>query len=250
MADIHFGVEDPVALNAVHEWTLANRPDGVIVAGDLTQRGKRSEFEAARTWIDSIPGRKLVVAGNHDTPLLNMWSRTSQPFSRHDRYFSDLAKPLEFEDVRVSGINTARGWQARKNWAEGVVNLQEMEAALDSTNDRDTQIDVLVCHHPFLPNPAAPLKTRTYRGKRASEKMIALQTDLLLTGHVHVPGLIRHTHGQSSYASISAGTLSLRTRQHKPSFNLICIEGQAIEMQIYTIENGRVTLKENTSWLT
>ena len=77
MADIHFGVEDPVALNAVHEWTLANRPDGVIVAGDLTQRGKRSEFEAARTWIDSIPGRKLVVAGNHDTPLLNMWSRTS-----------------------------------------------------------------------------------------------------------------------------------------------------------------------------
>ena len=51
IADIHFGREDPAAINAAGDLISSLDPDGLLVCGDLTQRGKRSEFEAAAEWL-------------------------------------------------------------------------------------------------------------------------------------------------------------------------------------------------------
>ncbi|MEO0870645.1 MAG: metallophosphoesterase, partial [Pseudomonadota bacterium] len=120
MSDIHFGAQDEDALKAAERLIDSTSPDALIVCGDLTQRGKRAEFRAARSWLDQFGLPSLVVAGNHDTPLLNLVQRVASPFQRFEDTFDDYLRPLEIGGWRFVGLNTARGWQARRNWAEGV----------------------------------------------------------------------------------------------------------------------------------
>ncbi len=77
-------------------------PDLLAVSGDLTQRAKRSEFTAARTFLDALPFPRLVVPGNHDVPLYDLFARFVTPLVRYSRAITpDL--------VRYSGRRAHRG---------------------------------------------------------------------------------------------------------------------------------------------
>ncbi|MEO0981810.1 MAG: metallophosphoesterase [Pseudomonadota bacterium] len=216
LSDIHFGVEDPGALALARTVIETTEPDALIICGDLTQRGKRSEFAAAREWIDGFNLPTLVVPGNHDTPLLNMVERVTSPFDRFEETFADMLGPLDVGRWLFKGLNTARGWQARSNWAEGVVDLDRLTHI--ASGDAYTAI---VCHHPFMSPPGTPLKTKTKRGDAADKLMQRAPASLVLSGHVHAPTVEERGGNGGRYLAITAGTLSTRLRQSPPSCNLI-----------------------------
>lgn len=239
IADIHFGTENPRALAAFEAALSEIETDALAVCGDLTQRGKRSEFQAARDWLDSFDIPKLVVAGNHDTPLLNLYERVVSPFERHDSYFDDLADPVHLDNAVLTGINTARGWQTRKNWAEGSVNLESLEEAVSVGDESDGKAGFLICHHPFLSPPDAPMRTATRRGRRASRRLAQSRFRFLLTGHVHVPSVTVVDHEDEAYIAVSAGTLSTRIRSSPASFNLIDISGENCVVTVFNLHGDR-----------
>lgn len=225
LSDIHFGAEDETALEAARTHILASSPDVLIVSGDVTQRGKRSEFEAARDWLDSFGLPTLTVPGNHDTPLLNLGARLSAPFARHERYFGAQDPRLHRGGVAFFGLNTARGAQLKANWAEGAVDLDVLDRLIADAKDLSIgEHCVLVCHHPFLSPPESPLQFSTRRGNRAAVRLAASRIGLLLAGHVHTPNAVLHESPEGRYLSVTAGTLSTRLRNVAPSFNLVQLE--------------------------
>ncbi len=235
VSDIHFGVEDLVALKEAETVIEREAPDALLVCGDVTQRGKRIEFDAARRWIDQFALPRLVVAGNHDTPLLNITKRVTAPFERFERHFRDLMQPLDLFGLRFAGLNTARGWQARRNWAEGSVNLNRLEEITSHTSRT-----ILVCHHPFVSPPHTPLRTRTRRGLAADKILKQSSVQLLLCGHVHSPTCERRE-GENEgdeYISVTAGTLSRRLRQAPPSLNLIDIRNDAVSIDVFPVDGS------------
>ncbi|MEM5517071.1 metallophosphoesterase [Henriciella sp. AS95] len=239
VADIHFGTENTRALDAFDDCISAVGADAMAVCGDLTQRGKRAEFQAARDWLDGFDMPKVVVAGNHDTPLLNLYERVVAPFERHDRYFEDLSKPAVLEKAKLVGINTSRGWQTRSNWAEGSVNLEDLETAISEVSPLDERHGFLICHHPFLSPPEAPMRTATRRGRRASRRLAQSGIGFLLTGHVHSPSVTVVDHLDQSYVAVSAGTLSTRLRDYPASFNVIDVSGETCEVTVYALHGDR-----------
>lgn len=239
IADIHFGTEDPDALAAFEAVVPELQADALAVCGDLTQRGKRSEFRAARHWLDTFQLPMIVVAGNHDTPLLNLVERVVSPFERHDSYFGDLAGPITAKDAVLVGLNTSRGWQTRHNWAEGSVNLEDLEDALVDADEGANKTGMLICHHPFLSPPQAPMRTATRRGRRASRRLAQSRVRYLLTGHVHAPSVLVVNHHGRAYVAVSAGTLSTRLRETPPSFNLIEVGKDGDTVTAYTLDSGR-----------
>ena len=54
-----------------------------MISGDLTQRARPEQFQAARHWVDRIPVPTLVVPGNHDVPLYRVWERVFAPFGAY-----------------------------------------------------------------------------------------------------------------------------------------------------------------------
>ena len=239
IADIHFGTEDLNALQAFENVLPELEVDAIAVCGDLTQRGKRSEFRDAREWLDQFEEPKLVVAGNHDTPLLNMYERVVSPFDRHDDMFADLAEPVDVGSARLVGLNTSRGWQTRSNWAEGSVNLEDLEDALAHAASDEDRTGIIICHHPFISPPDAPLRTATRRGRRASRRLAQSSVRYLLTGHVHAPSVHVIDHDGCAYVAVSSGTLSTRLRQSAPSFNLIDLTGAADTVTAFNLHGDR-----------
>lgn len=244
LSDLHFGAEDARAIAQAAEWIRAERPDALVVCGDLTQRGKRREFEAARAWLEAFDLPRLVVPGNHDTPLLNLPARMSDPFERYRDYFGAASPDLELGDWQISGLNTARGWQARANWAEGVVNLEDFAGRLQDATPRQ----IIVCHHPFRSPPQTPLRTSTRRGEAAETLLQESPARLLLTGHVHAPSAALRQSGAGSYLAISAGTLSSRLRDKPPSFNQLVIEGLTVRAEALELAGRDLQSRSLGDW--
>lgn len=235
VADLHFGRECKPAIAAAIPVIKSLSPDALIVAGDLTQRGKFSEFEAAHSWLSEFDMPQIVVPGNHDTPMLNMYARVHAPFERFCELFGSKMKSIQVGNLKIAGLNTARGWQVRRNWAEGAVNLDNLEEALGDEAD----LKALVCHHPFRAVPGAPLKTRTRRGARASQHIARSNVRLLFTGHVHQPGVQTWREDGGQYLAIGAGTLSDRLREWPPSFNEVIVEDGQARIVAHAFESGR-----------
>jgi 3',5'-cyclic AMP phosphodiesterase CpdA len=54
VSDVHFGKEDPAAIAWFKACVEAERPDAVIMTGDLTMRARTHEFEAGGEWLKSL----------------------------------------------------------------------------------------------------------------------------------------------------------------------------------------------------
>lgn len=234
ISDIHIGAARQEILDAARNAIRSAGADLLIASGDLTQRGKRTEFREAREWIDSIGLPAIAVPGNHDTPLLNPRHRVLHPFRRYFEFFGDLHRPLEHEGLTFLPFNTARGWQKRANWAEGHADLAELEQLIGETCGNGTR-GVLICHHPLLSLPGARLRTATRHGKKASERLAAACIGLVMTGHVHTPHTEVITENRGSYLNVSAGTLSQRLRAAPPGFNLVELSGSSVGVTCYSL---------------
>lgn len=248
LADIHFGTEDSAALDAAREVILSSGASALVVSGDLTQRGKRSEFLAAREYLESFALPVLSVPGNHDTPLLHLGARVSDPFGRYDNHLAQYSGDIDTEAALIRGLNTSRGWQARSNWAEGSVNLSRLDAALAPPPSGSRRLRAIACHHPFLHPAKARLRTSTRRGREASRRLAASGVSVLLTGHVHTPHAEIIAEPEGRYLAISAGTLSTRLRAELPSFNLLTVGPNCLTLSVQTFENGDYAETADGRW--
>src|SRR5947207_10780905 len=120
--------EAPPVVEALVAELCARGSTLVAVSGDFTQRARPREFRAARAFLDRLPGAVLVVPGNHDVPLWDVFARFVRPLRNYARHISpDLAPFFHREDLAVMGVNTARSWtvkNGRISW-EQIVEIRE-----------------------------------------------------------------------------------------------------------------------------
>src|SRR6266478_4554390 len=107
LSDIHFGRVDAAVVGPLIEAINQIAPDVVAVSGDLTQRARSHQFKEARAFLDSLPRPQIVVPGNHDIPLHNVFLRFAQPFRKYRRYITDEMRPFYADDeIAILGVNT------------------------------------------------------------------------------------------------------------------------------------------------
>ncbi len=255
VSDIHFGAANPAALDAFREYVAGLRPDAVLVAGDITQNGRQREFRAARCWLESLGVPCVVAPGNHDTPALHLplhlHRRVSSPFEfyrRHMDGFDCVGRIVEFGDglVRIAAINSARGVQGRLNWADGVIDLEDLDAALQQlASGREDAWRILICHHPLREPGHSRISVDTRRGGHALARCAAAHVDAILTGHVH-DAFAHPLHAPRRHmVQMGSGTLSTRLRATHPSFCLVTIDRERIEQEIISIGPQRLEVHRN-----
>src|ERR1044072_2561301 len=109
LSDLHFGRVDAGLLEPLVEAVCEAEPSLVVVSGDLTQRARSHQFEEARAFLDRLPKPQVVVPGNHDVPLYDVYSRFARPLDKWRRFIADEIEPTyEDEEMFVAGVNTAR----------------------------------------------------------------------------------------------------------------------------------------------
>lgn len=182
ISDLHFGTEDTELLLPLRDAIRQAEPDLVAVSGDLTQRARAAQFEAARAFLDRLELPWLSVPGNHDIPLDEVWHRLARPFARYRAAISqDLAPRWSDGVVTLEALNTAdpRAWQRGR-----VRRAQLMRAAGAFREVGGEGVNVVMAHHPFEHGP--DVEKRLMKNARAAVETLAeAGADLILSGHLH-----------------------------------------------------------------
>ena len=237
LSDLHFGRVDAALIQPLIKVVTQIKPDVVVVSGDLTQRARSTQFKQARHFLDALPSPKIVVPGNHDVPLHNIYDRFTRPFDKYRRHITHDLEPFYVDDeIAVVGINSARSLTLKN----GRVNQRQIARVQERLATLDAHITkVIVTHHPF-DLPANYVKKEIIGRAPMAMKMFASHgADLLLAGHLHVShaGNTADRYALSGYAAlvVQAGTAtSTRSRGESNSFNVIQIDSPHISIQRFT----------------
>ena len=236
VSDVHFGTEDRAALAWFAATVAAERPDLVLLTGDLTAAARRSEFAAACAWLDGLAAPIRVEPGNHDLPVYRPLLRLLDPYARMRRLIARYHRPLDLPGVTLVSLKTTARAQLRRNWSHGRVGGTSLALALAALRARDPQTLALVsCHHPLV-DVGTMTSGRTHRGAMALAALAAAGADAVLTGHAHDPFDREWTGGARPIRLIGAGTLSERVRATPPSFNLVTVAGGALDVALRTMD--------------
>lgn len=235
VSDIHFGAEDRAAIDWFTAMTRAERPDAVIVTGDLTMRARHSEFAVATRWLEDLGRPVTVEVGNHDLPYFNPFARFLQPYARYHRLERLVERPLEIAGVAVVPLRTTARFQWRLDWSKGHVSGAELETTAQQAGAlaRDC-FTIVAAHHPLI-EAGTHGTARTRGGAAALERLASVGVRAVLSGHVHDPFDHAVSVGARTVRLIGAGTLSARVRSTPPSFNELRVEAGSLTATVRTM---------------
>lgn len=245
LSDVHFGVDAQLdQLEQIEEFVPSLGLTAIAVSGDLTQRARHGEFQAAHALIRRL-GRvapALVVPGNHD---VQWWASpfhllgTRRLFTKYRRWFGENLTPvLELPGLVMAGALSAYGvapgsltWNLRDLAVKGHLPASETErvAAIFALAPADAA-RVLVLHHNVLPGKISR-RMGLARPGAAQRRLVATGADVVLCGHDH-----QESAGQvsGSLAISTSSTHTSRTRGRRPSvFNVVRIAARAVEVHHY-----------------
>jgi 3',5'-cyclic AMP phosphodiesterase CpdA len=246
LSDLHFGRVDEAVVAAIVPLVRSLLPDVVVVSGDLTQRAKPDEFRAARNFLDQLPQPQIVVPGNHDVPLYNVFQRFLQPLTKYRRFISRDLEPFYADgEIAVAGVNTARSL----TFKDGRINEQQMQRLHDRLAPLDDSITkIVVTHHPFDLPQGFEARDLVGRADQAMEVFLKAGADVLLAGHLHTSHVsstaTRYPVKGKAALVVQAGTAtSTRGRGETNSFNVLRADGDRLEVERWSwhADEGRFT---------
>lgn len=244
LSDLHFGRVDAALLDPLQKLVTSMQPDVLVVSGDLTQRARKDEFIAARHYLDRLPNPKIVVPGNHDIPLYNVFSRFLTPLVKYRRYIESNLQPVFIDtEIAVLGINTARSM----TFKDGRISPEQIAGARQTLGSIGKEVvKVIVTHHPFDLPDQYDEDDLVGRAPLAMSMFAECGADLLLAGHMHTShagqSATRYRIGDYSAVVCQAGTAtSTRGRGEMNSFNHIRVgESRIIVEQFsWSPQHGR-----------
>lgn len=221
ISDTHFGTEQAPVVQALTLLAHQQRPDVVVLSGDITQRATPAQFRAARAFADRLGAPLLAVPGNHDIPLLDLWTRLRRPHARYIAAFgADLEPVHRSHDMLVVCVNTTRAWR-HKNGEISAPQVERVAQLLAGA--APAQLRVVVVHQPVAVTRARD-EINLLRGRAlALQRWAAAGADIVMGGHIHLP-YVKALQGLARPLwAVQAGTaVSARVRDGVPnSVNLL-----------------------------
>jgi 3',5'-cyclic AMP phosphodiesterase CpdA len=254
-SDIHFGGRaDLRQLATLEEYLPALKPGLIVVSGDLTQRARHGEFQAAARYLEGLrrTAPVHVILGNHD---VQWWRSPFGIFGRRPlygkwrHYFGeDLGPVLELDHVVAAGMCSAYGVAFGSLTANP--NDMAVRGHLPHEEVRRVRavfarvppgkLRIAVLHHNVLPGVISR-RWGLARPHTAQAGLLSLGADVVLCGHDHTEGA-----GQidGRLAVSTAGTHSTRTRGGRPgAFNLIRIDERQIHIEHHVYRREERTFR-------
>lgn len=233
VSDLHFGREDEEAIAWFTRTVKMEKPDAVVITGDLTMRARSKEYAAAGAWLAQLDAPVTVEPGNHDLPYHNPIARIFWPYRRYDRIEHKFEKPLDLPGVWLVPLKTTARAQWRLNWSWGVVSRRSLAEAVERLRLCPRgRLAIVTCHHPLTGEGVSEGHGETLRGVEALHALAGAGADAVLSGHVHDPFDVTWNADGAPLRLIGAGTLSERVRTAAPSFNELTIENGALSARV------------------
>lgn len=186
VSDPHFGTEQPAVVEALAALWAAQKPDVLVMSGDITQRARPWQFSAAGRFVERLaPRHALVIPGNHDIPLVDPFMRMFRPYARHRRVFGDELQPmLDLPDLLAIGVRTTRRYRHIDGEVSATQVARVAERLRAATPD---QLRVVITHQPVDVPHADDEHDLLHGHAHAARTWTEAGADVLMGGHIHLP---------------------------------------------------------------
>lgn len=228
-SDVHYGPPfqealEPILLRQVQ----AEAPNLVVLSGDLTQRAKSPQFQRARGFLERLPKPYLVIPGNHDVPLYNVFDRLFRSLEKYKHYIRpEVDMTVQVDGITAVGLNSAFGWT---NDAGRITRSQLALAEKTFATAPNPTFKLVTTHHHFV-NP--PGVHQHGLPKLLLERFAAWGVELVLTGHTHLSHVERHPAGPVLVqAATATANRWKKLAKRVNSFNVITVGTDAIRVQV------------------
>ncbi len=235
ISDLHFGDVRPPVLAALIASLRALKPDAIVATGDVTMAGRRREFQEAKSFMAQLTAPYVVVPGNHDAPVYDLFARLFFPWRRFKTHLSTTVDPvLATRGLIVFGMNSARRVRPSVDWSKGAVSNAQLSVLHQRLKTAPQNVlKIVALHHPVVPGPGRA--GRAVVSNAAALKQVAAfgGADVVMTGHAHVADAGIQCVGGRRLLLLAAGTAtSGRLRGEAPSFNLLVGDRRALSVEI------------------
>ncbi|TAH13670.1 MAG: metallophosphoesterase [Curvibacter sp.] len=221
ISDTHFGTEQPQVVEALGTLARLQQPDLLVLSGDITQRARPAQFQAARAFMNQLDVPFVAIPGNHDIPLFDVWTRVRRPYARHTAAFgAELEPAFSSADLLVICVNTTRPWRHK----HGEVSAQQIDRVAQLlAQAQPDQLRVVVVHQPIAVSRAEDAPDLLRGHAAALKAWAAAGADLVMGGHIHLPYVMAVNGLTRPLWAVQAGTaVSARVRAGVPnSVNLL-----------------------------
>ncbi|MBK9711713.1 MAG: metallophosphoesterase [Kouleothrix sp.] len=238
ISDLHAGPPFRLALaEQVAREAHELKPDLLVVSGDFVQRADfPNQWQVIKGYLKTLPEPRLVVAGNHDVPLFNVFGRLFRSYHLYKKHITPELNPVfELPGLAVVGGCTAHGLTV-----DGGYLSDQQIAIIEERFSRfpPGTCKVAVLHHHVVNPPGSERRNMISNATEAVQLLDRCGVDLLLCGHIHVSYVgttldVQPDLRQGTIICQSGTTTSRRGkgREHgKNSYNVIEIEDSAIRI--------------------
>ena len=236
----------PRAAKALRQLAFELDPNLIVISGDLTQRAKVHEFQAAWKLLEELPQVPIVVTpGNHDVPLYRFWERLLVPYRSWNRTIPhELDSVTVVPGAPVVALTSASPWRAIVG---GRLTQAQLRFARQSFDNESTDgIRVLVTHHHFVCKSAGGGGRPIPDAQLILKQIEEMEVDVVLSGHLHrtqvamsrdvVPG------ESSGIPLITAGTATSRRGRGEErginTVNVLDVMEHQIRVTPHLLENN------------
>jgi 3',5'-cyclic AMP phosphodiesterase CpdA len=222
VSDLHFGDGrfDPALAVAVADEINSLQPDLLVVAGDLTERGYREQYDEAVEWLAGIScANRLVIPGNHDARNVGYvhFADTLGP-----RYSSTMLQ-LGGQNVLLVGVDTSK-----PDLNQGELG-RVRHLWLYEQFSQEADFKILALHHHLVSVPGTGRERNIlWDAGDIIEILAETGVDLVLCGHKHVP-YVWEMAGMTLSTSGTACTKRTRGKT-PPSFSVVRVLPDRVEI--------------------
>jgi Icc protein len=218
ISDLHCGSPhfQPELLERAIEEINELRPDVIVLSGDLTTDGYKSEYEVARSYIDRIHcDDVIVVPGNHDSRNVG--------YVHFEELFGPRSRVLHKDRVSFMAVDSSE-----PDLDHGQIGRNRYPYIIEQFS-QPADLRIFVLHHHLLPVPGTGRERNiVYDAGDLLEVLLRANVNLVLCGHKHVP----YAWKLEDLFVVSAGTVSsLRLRGHtRPCYNVVQIGPERVSI--------------------
>ncbi len=200
--------------------------DVVIHTGDVTQGGRKREYQRARQMLPKIDAPMVILPGNHDA--------RSGGLHLFKEYIGETSGVREIGDAVIIYVNSA--FADSDQGRVGMVKYDMMRSALNEHSD--APVKVIALHHHVVPIPRAGRERNVlYNAGDILDLILSSDVDLVLSGHRHYPNIYRI----ENTVFINAGAASATKTRYGDvnSYNVIDIDAERQHVSTRRVDGSR-----------
>jgi len=189
LSDLHFGKSiSHQKLDALTHDLIEQKPDLIVVTGDITDRGNVKQFRQAKDFLDSTSSPRLIVPGNREVPLFAPWELTIPSMSmRRYRFFFGQSDRVFYKSEKYKTVLLGLNSVSRFPSWPGSIARDSRYWFREQVQNHLNYLKVLFLHHPILP----VLRASSFWAHQLSDASAILticaqfRVQLILQGHKH-----------------------------------------------------------------